>query len=325
MNGKKKICVVIVTYNRKMYLEKLLDRLERISLVSAIYVFDNHSSDGTYDYFSNVFSDNLECMRVYIKAVNDKELFYFRNQVNSGGAGGFHDVVQLAMKHKFDYLWIMDDDVLPSLDCLNNLRNGLDDEHKVVIPDRTDDLYSDTAVIKYSLYNPFKLTMGQRVTRVPCCDLKEPYIDVQAMAFEGPLIDTEIVKKVGYPDKNYFILFDDSDYCRRILQFTRVRLVKSAILHKQIIPTNKKELDWKEYYSYRNGFVFDRKYGKNGFVRHLRPFLIKSFSKWREGKRYGNIARDLISVAYRDALSNNMGKTLQPGKIKEYLYGEGND
>lgn len=224
------------------------------------------------------------------------------------------------MKHRFDYLWIMDDDVLPEFNCLNELLAGMDDSHKVCIPDRTDDNYTDTAVIEYDLNNPFKLTLAQRIKRIPCKEINTNYIDVQAMAFEGPLVDTSIIDKVGLPDSDYFILFDDSDYCRRILKYTNVRLVKSAILHKQIIPSTTHELNWKDSYSYRNGFFYDQKYGRNYFVRKCRPFIFKTFCAWHGGRKYGRIGSDLVKRAYRDAKNNIRGKTFVPGKLGEYLY-----
>lgn len=228
-------------------------------------------------------------------------------------------MVSLAMNYDYDYLWIMDDDVLPEIDCLDRLLSCMDDSHMVCVPNRTDDKYSDTAVLCYSLQNPIKLTPGSRIKRVPCKDIQDEMIEVQAMVFEGPLVDTRIVKKVGLPDEKYFIFFDDSDYCRRILKYTKVRLVKSAILHKQIIPEPQTEFGWRDYYSYRNCFVYDRKYGKNVLVRKLRPYLIRTFGMWNARRKYGKEAHDIIKIAYIDAINDKLGKTVEPGKMKEYL------
>lgn len=315
----KKICVVMVTYNRFKYLKKLLEILNEIDEVTSIYVFDNNSSDETESYFTELVAEKVVYLKEYSCPYHQKRLYYFRNDNNVGGAGGFHNVIKNAMRHDFDYLWVMDDDVLPEKDCLKILMSGMDSTHRVCIPNRTDNNFTDTAVIKYSLRNPFKLSPAQRIKRVPCKDINQNMIDVQAMAFEGPLIDTEVIKKVGYPDIQYFILFDDSDYCRRLLQFTKVRLVKTAILHKQIIPSDQIEFGWKDYYSYRNCFVYDKKYGKNIFVKVLRPWLIMTYCSLHEGRKFGKKASKTIKIAYKDAINNKMGKTVEPGMLDEYI------
>ena len=35
---------------------------------------------------------------------------------NMGGAGGFHEGIKYAFEHGFDYIWLMDDDGVPSAD-----------------------------------------------------------------------------------------------------------------------------------------------------------------------------------------------------------------
>ena len=48
---KKTICAVIVTYNRKEYLSKLLEALRfQTRRLDGVLIFDNHSSDGTDHY-----------------------------------------------------------------------------------------------------------------------------------------------------------------------------------------------------------------------------------------------------------------------------------
>ena len=67
-------------------------------------------------------------------------------------------------------------------------------------------------------------------------NLTQDYVEVVDMPFEGPLFTREIVEKTGVPDKNYIILYDDSDYARRALNYTKIRYIPSAMLHKAIIP-----------------------------------------------------------------------------------------
>ena len=102
------------------------------------------------------------------------------------------------------------------------------------------------------------------------CIRDRDYVEVVDMPFEGPLFTREIVEKTGVPDKNYIILYDDSDYARRALNYTKIRYIPSAMLHKAIIPVRDKKqcMTWKDYYSYRNSIHFIHLYGESWRAKH---------------------------------------------------------
>ena len=135
------------------------------------------------------------------------------------------------------------------------------------------------------------------------------------MPFEGPLFTREIVEKIGVPDKNYIILYDDSDYARRALNYTKIRYIPSAMLHKAIIPVRDKKqcMTWKDYYSYRNSIHFIHLYGESWRAKHLCPIYMAAELILRAlvRRKYSNIK--VILRAYRDGVHENMGKTVEPG------------
>ena len=45
------------------------------------------------------------------------------------------------------------------------------------------------------------------------------------------MIKDSIVAKIGYPQKDYFIWYDDTEYCVRIRKYTKIAVVTSAILN----------------------------------------------------------------------------------------------
>ena len=130
------------------------------------------------------------------------------------------------------------------------------------------------------------------------------------MPFEGPLFTREIVEKIGVPDKNYIILYDDSDYARRALNYTKIRYIPSAMLHKAIIPVRDKKqcMTWKDYYSYRNSIHFIHLYGESWRAKHLCPIYMAAELILRAlvRRKYSNIK--VILRAYRDGVHENMGK-----------------
>ena len=97
---KNKICAVIVTYNRRKYLERLINILIKDENLSGIFIFDNCGEDDTRQYLQeNLGFPELKAqMRLFESNKTGKQIFYFRNDHNSGGSGGFSKAVELAMK-----------------------------------------------------------------------------------------------------------------------------------------------------------------------------------------------------------------------------------
>ena len=138
-------------------------------------------------YAKNGFKD-------YRAHKNDAKKLYFANDENLGGAGGFSMAVGLAQQLDIDYLWIMDDDVLPEPDCLEKLLMQMDKTGaKVALPSREDENYTDRVCLDLDLedHNKFWASLRKQVAPHPLD--KETYF-VKDMTFEGPLMTLEVSK-----------------------------------------------------------------------------------------------------------------------------------
>src|SRR4051794_37552485 len=104
----KKVCAIIVTYNRLETLKTALAHiLAQTVLPAAIVVVDNNSTDGTKDYLASVQNDIVKCL--------------FMNS-NEGPAGGICLGMEYGLKFKeFDYFWILDDDTFYEKNALSEL------------------------------------------------------------------------------------------------------------------------------------------------------------------------------------------------------------
>ena len=317
---KKNICILIVTFNRKKNLEKLLDSLICLKeQISGIFIFDNNSTDGTADILKEMnIIDYIVKDEVIMKKNKSIDYYYYKNNQNEGAAKGFHEGLRMINSMKeFEYVWVMDDDVLPEPDCLENLMKYQSENAMITIPNRTDENFNDKVCIKIDRKNPFKIFMHKKKILYNNEINDKDYVDVVDMPFEGPLINCKLIDKIGLPDETYFIQFDDTDYATRAVKFTKIKFIKNATLHKQIIPTNdkKRQMNWKDYYAYRNDILYCRKYGENIFVKYLTPILLyinlmgKAIIK-RKGK---NIK--VISRAFYDGYTEKKGKTVEPGEF----------
>ncbi len=98
----KSILIIIVTWNKKDYVLQLLASLDGLDYPRDkldVVVVDNASNDGT-----------VEAIREQYPTIN-----LICNPENIGGTGGFNTGLKWAFQQpeeKYDYLWLLDNDVL---------------------------------------------------------------------------------------------------------------------------------------------------------------------------------------------------------------------
>lgn len=263
---KKKISVVLVTYNRLSFLQECLNSLRNQTYKpDQILVINNDSIDGSTKW---------------LKEQNDIMVI---NQSNLGGAGGFYTGIKSAYDQGFDYIWVMDDDVEPETDCLEKLMIGFEDfgdEYDVLLPDRYCDENKSIRWrygTKFNFKNPFRnYGIGKGISFTD--DYSKIIMPIVSMTFEGPIFKRKVIEKVGDVEKDFFIILDDTDYSIRVINAGfKIGVVTNSILLKKIFIDVKKGLrvDFKLYYSVRNNIIIDRKFGNLFFalIRNFRNIL----------------------------------------------------
>lgn len=258
-----KITAVIVTYNRFALVQRTINALRsQTHKLDSIIVVDNGTTDGTHEWLDT--QDDLTVI----------------HQDNVGGSGGFWRGIKEGAERGFDWLWCMDDDVFPEPDCLEKLLAVAEPADGMLCPLRKQNGKTFLSEVRrFNLTNAFRSLHCHALT-LQDVEGKET-VSIEGVAFEGPLIRREVVEKIGLPNKELFLLYDDSDYSlRTVLAGYRVRLVTNAILNKELffanddVVTMRKKGKWKLYYHIRNTVYFNRTYGRNALVRWLRPIAV---------------------------------------------------
>lgn len=294
-----RIAALVVTYNRKTLLQKCVDALRnQTRQLDAIIVVNNNSNDGTKEWLDS-----------------QPDLIVI-HQENVGGAGGFYRGIKEAYERDFDWIWAMDDDVNPSATCLDCLCDYTE-EPGILCPMR---LMGERIVLgetlKFNLTNPFKpLKRELRLEDISGVET----LDIEGMAFEGPLISRKVVEKIGFPNAGLFIFWDDTDYAyRAVLAGFRVRYVPNAILNKEYLSANSisaKAHSWKVPYGLRNLVCFSHTYGKTPLFRNVYPFMV--LARYMFGWTKHILKRDgyyklsdwrMIWQSYRAGVNNVLGK-----------------
>lgn len=258
-----KIVAVVVTYNRLKLLQKTLRSLIDVELVHSIVVVNNGSTDGTCEFLANAESHKI-CVI---------------NQENVGGSGGFFTGMQTAYKAGADYVWCMDDDVFPDKDCLKELlKADVSDNIGILCPRRVmaDNGELFVTECRYlDLTNPFCSLHKGALKK----EIIDSVTDICGMVFEGPLIKRSVIEAIGYPNKDLFIFYDDTDYSYRavlagfkVIYVPKAHLIKERFFVNDTWKERQIKKRWKRLYHVRNGAYFNHRYGSNIFVRYLRPF-----------------------------------------------------
>lgn len=252
----RSVSVVIVTFNRIGCLKRVIDSVINQTIkVDNILVINNGSTDGTKEWL-----DSQPSLTVI-------------HQDNVGGSGGFYRGIQEAVKLGPDWIWCMDDDVYPRPDSLANLLKQDNPKAGILCPRRIQNDKVFISEFRYlNLSNPFRALHLKKLNKEDITS--DAPVKIMGMVFEGPLIKREVVEKIGLPNKDLFILYDDTDYSyRAVVAGYDVLYVPNAILDKEYFNQNLtreqflRKNRWKEWYHIRNTAFFCHHHGKNIFFR----------------------------------------------------------
>ncbi|MEM4483272.1 MAG: glycosyltransferase family 2 protein [Candidatus Methanomethylicia archaeon] len=269
----EKVCAVIVTFNRKETLLKCLSALlNQTYPLTSIFVIDGPSIDGTekalaeYNFIKEIPPSNE--IKVWhteniIVQGNKRIKFHFVRIYNDiGGSGGFYEGFKRAYNEGCDWIWVMDDDVLPESTTLWRLITALKTGYDAARP----------ALIDCEDFSPW---------------------------FAGGIFSRNAIKKVGLPLKEFFIYWDDVEYaarCKRngikmldvmdakvhhkgwIHRGINSKIVLGRIVARPVFPRGRKY-----YYIQRNKFYFYLRHRKFkalicdlsiGLIRDLIAYLV---------------------------------------------------
>ncbi|WP_428355698.1 glycosyltransferase family 2 protein [Methyloprofundus sp.] len=309
MNSTAKILIIIVTWNKKSYVLDLLNSLSTLTFPRDqldILVIDNASNDGTVEALEAEFSD----------------IQIIRNSENLGGTGGFNTGLAWAFEQaeaQYDYLWLLDNDVVVHQNALSELVTLLDSQTDIAIagstmmqldyPWRINEMgaFVDRGRGTLLFNRHLQEVPGWREKTLPellvgdadlskKLDYCQPSMDVDYVAAASLLIRAPVAKQAGLW-MDFFIHFDDVEWCLRIAQSGHRIVVsaKSLIWHVSAIA---KVPSWILYYDNRNVlYLLDK---------HSDPLAIKNTQRWilKKTLYYKLLGKDDLAQLHLQALED---------------------
>lgn len=263
-----------MTFNRKLLLaEAVQSILHQTLLPQKIVIIDNHSTDGTFEYIKKRFMINNNCID------------YIRLDENVGGSAGFYKGIQEALNYNAEWIGISDDDAIYQPDFFEKIFQVVNQNAEI-------------KAFTGSVYLPNgKIQTSHRRRVIDSDTLKQKEVDkeeyqanflLDVFTFVGVVLSTKLIKKIGLPEKDYFIWYDDSEYSLRARKYTDILNVSDAKIVHKVSVVNNHEPSWKEYYGQRNRIITEKKYTTNMLKLNIYNWklLIRKFISIGLKKKY---------------------------------------
>lgn len=240
-NIKPLVYIILVNYKGVEHTIECIDSLKKITYSNyKIIVVDNDSGD-----------NSIEILNQY-----KEDIILIESKENLGFSGGNNLGIKYAIDNDADYVLLLNNDTTVKEDFLDELVNKSKDDIGICIGkilfyyDKNMIWYAGGEINKYkggTDTNAFELDRGQFdndkfITFATGCCM---------------LISKEVINRVGLLREDYFLYFEDTDYCSRILKhgFKIRYCYKSVIYHKESVSTVRGSFN-NVYYFNRNRLYF---------------------------------------------------------------------
>ncbi len=249
-----KIFIVLVNYNRLKDTIECIESLRKISYPNyEIIVIENGSTDDSYDKLSEI-----------------KDILLIRSDVNQGFTGGNNLGIQIALEKLADYVLLLNNDTVVEENFLSELVRVAEADDKIGLVGCKILYYYEknkiwsagggvTPLLKRTFqYGENKIDRGQF----------DQQREVDFVSGCCMLIRRQVFEKIGLLDPDYFMYYEDVDFCLRAKNngFQVTYCPNSVIWHKVSIATDK---SFRDYYRMRNYILFLKKNFTSNKIVHL--------------------------------------------------------
>ncbi|HZW39963.1 MAG TPA: glycosyltransferase [Ignavibacteriaceae bacterium] len=212
MFNNKKIIAIVVTHNGEFHLPNIIPALRKQTInPDEIVIIDNGSTDNSYQW------------------LNEQEDLTVIKQKNLGRAGGQFTGITYAYKQKADFMWCLDQDIIPAENALEKLVN-------------TEEAFSeDTGFITSLMVDNNNKISNSNIPELESSSIVLNNLHERRLkrvisgSFGSLLITFKAVKDCGLPAKDFFIWGDDDEYTLRMVSkgYKGYLAMKSICIHNQ--------------------------------------------------------------------------------------------
>lgn len=276
------VTAILVTYNRSDVVSKAIDCVQKQKYaVTNIVIVDNASTDNTLQVLSE-------------RRNSDSRITILSRRDNGGYAAGLDAGMRWALSStNTEYFWMMDDDSFLEPETLELLLDTMDDD--------TFDMLGLTG---------FVMKLGSK----KAVEMDESVQPADYILIDSALVTREVVRQVGFPNPDFFMMCEDYEYCLRIRKAGyAIGVVRNDHVDRQHLGSQRfsKDTLWRGYYHARNHMLILRDYFSWALMLHYFIVQMKYLSGAVQAPdRWMRIKLRLTGI-YHGILSIK-GKTLDP-------------
>ena len=297
----KKVFIILLNYNSY---EDTIECVESIAesekeLNYKIIIVDNNSTD-----------DSKE------KLANDLNYIYLQANENGGFAKGNNIGIKYAMENGADYILLLNNDTIIEKNSISKMIKEIEKRQNVGAIGCRIMYYDNKKLINYN---------GGKINWLKASTIHEDYkkeYKTNGQDFKYTefitgccmLIKKEVIEKVGLLPEEYFMYYEDLDYCIKVKEagYKLGVLTTSVIYHKVSSSSGGENSPFSIKWGNRNRRIFIEKYKK--YTK--RVFTIITYY----------ITREILFIKYKLKKQNEKAQAIKDG-IKEgskYLRGKNN-
>lgn len=301
-----KIAIIVLNWKQpKLTIETInsLLKIKENQQQFHIFLVDNGSTDDSFEQFQRSFKNN-------------QKVTLLNTQKNLGYVGGNNFGIQKALEKDFDWILLINNDVIVDPKFLDELiKKAIDDPKLKILGPKIyfapgheyhKDRYSKSELGKviWSVGGQmdWKNILGSNVgiDEVDHGQFDKIKYNLDFISGCCILINSDIIRKIGYFDEKYFMYLEDADFCTRAKNFGfKNAYIPSSIIWHINAGSSSSGSELHNYFLTRNRLLFGFRYAgfraKFALFRESIKILFTSVSKWQK-------------IGVRDYYLNKLGK-----------------
>ena len=280
MKNIPKIFIIILNYNGKETIKKCLDSVFYSDYhgLEAVVV-DNDSKDGSFELAKDLYS----------------KFHFIKNAKNYGFSAGNNIGIRFALEKMADYIFLLNNDAILEKNTLSKLV-GIAERKKAgifspLIYDRENRIWFAGGKIKWLKMKTVHKSQAAKDTKPYLTD----YISGCAM-----LIKKEVFKKIGLFSEDYFLYYEDADFCIRAKKngFECMVVPSAKTTHFE---KSESDLSNKIYWLVISGLIFFEKNTPKILKFWVRPYLhLRKVKNMLDNLNNKNKYAPIVKRAYAD-------------------------
>lgn len=297
-----KVSIVIINWNNYEDTKECIESLEQTKYSNKeIIIVDNGSTDDSYHKLKKRFAQH--------RIISNKE--------NLGFSAGCNLGIRYALENSADYVLLLNNDTIVDNYAIAELVNGITQNEeigliggKIFYFNEMNKIWSAGGGIKRFTKKTFQFGEKQFNNKKYNSEREVDFLSGCCL-----LIRREVFEKIGLLDPDYFMYYEDVDFCLRAKNFYKIMYLPQAVIWHKVSNTSKKS--FRDYYRMKNHILLLKKrysfnlilitiIGIYIFTERIVRILVRKYW-YRDSEKFSNRISSLIK-GFKEGLVYNGSK-----------------